>query len=310
MKRRSARKGFWWWSWLLILCLILGVVAGWRIGRQEWAGLPKEFIATAEIKVTPRPSLPSSSIKGSTAPPLTTGELDMRLLSGIRDQEALGRVVKRLQLAKRWKMSEADAIAELRTKVDATSAYEENQFFVKAIMHNPEDAALVANTLAEVGIERIQQMTGEDQYAGLEILDSAYRDAETAVEDARQKLKAALARNDVPLDPPADLPLSANPNAVFPSLELYYQLNGVAGAALEWDLRRRSLEELEIDQAKFRDYWQKPLEAPRIIETADPPAVASGPKPGPHVQKGVLFGMTIGLATGLLGMFLCWKVFK
>lgn len=295
----------------MVLCLILGVVAGWQIGRQKWESMPKEFVAMAAIKVTPRPALRNpASQEGQTTSALTTGELDMRLLNGIRDQEATGRVVKRLKLAERWKVNESEAVALLRSQVDISKGYEENQFVVKARMHSAEDAALVANTVAEVGLERVQELMDEDRGKGLEILEGSVLNIGTEVEDARVLLNATLKRNQVPLELSASFALSPEPSNPFPALEPYYQLPGVLDAAMSWDRLRRKVSEVENEQERLRKYWNTPVVPPLVTEPAVAPAMASGPDQGPHVEKGILYGMTIGLAAGLLCMFLCWKFFK
>lgn len=299
MKHRRGKRGFWWWTWLLVLFVLAGVFGGRMIAEKKWAELPKEYQASAILVVKGRPPFKASA-GGTSITSVSLSELS--LIAAIRDQNALARVAQRLDLPSQWKENPDEVIRVLRAGLETNSRGDEGEVGIRATMHNAKDAKDVANTAAEIGAERISEVLEEERGRALLALDEEVSAVEKEVSKYRDRLTEALAAKGVNV--------TLTPNSDIQDLRLYFEDPNVQSLAMDWDHRRQRAPELKREQSVMRTYWNKTLVPPTIMQRAGLPQQPSGPDKAPLLRDGSLYGLILGLVLGLGAMLLCWKFMK
>lgn len=299
MKYRRGRRGFWWWTWLLVLFVLADVYGGRMLAEKKWAAMPKEYQASSILMVKARPAF-TASAAGTNVTGIAASELS--LIAAIRDQSALARVAQRLNLPAKWKMNPDEVIRVLRAGIETISRGDEGEVGIRATMHSAEDAKNVANMAADVGAERVTEVLVEERGRALLGLDEDVTALEKIVTEARDKLAEALAKKGVNV--------TLTPKSDIKDLRLYFEDPNVQGLAMAWDHQRQLVPDLEREQSVMRTYWSRTLVPPSVLKRAELPQHPSGPDKAPFLRDGSLYGLIIGLVLGLIAMFLCWKFVK
>ena len=301
MLHRKRRKGFWWYSWLLVLTIGGGVVGGYYGGLKMWEAAPKDYEATAVMRVEIRPVFtPTGAVELAAEEGLDLGGdnsvNELEALRYAQGSESLKPTIRELDLAAKWGLTESETLAELANSVDAE--LEVPEITISVIRSDPEEAALLANTVAKNAVDSLKRFDESLHTTAMKRLDAELAVVRGPVNLALEEAATALREAKVPITPTIDT-----------DLQPYMEIPEVLNAAVDLTSAKERLEQVQRDQKKERIFFARPMASPEIIKEATPPAKHVGPPTEPFTQQGMLMGSIAGILGGLLLMFIFWKLF-
>lgn len=298
MKRRRGRRGFWWWSWLLALITIAGVVGGYKYGEKKWEEAPKDYLGIATVSFRVRDPFISKKA-GVDIPSSTLADAnELEVLRVIKSEEELAKVAEELGLADKWEMGTGGAVNRLREGLDFDLNKETNELQIQMVLHDPEAVAEVANFLAENLPEVIKELDEKNKATAYELLEAETRPFQDLESDAKAVLQEKLDAKGIRIKVTPDVDLGA-----------YQEFKEILTAKVEWDSVREDLEDLKDEQLEYRSYWQRPLLLTKVIEKAQVPQGFVGPSVKPFQMRWLTYGLTAGMILGSLVTLLFWKLF-
>lgn len=298
MKRRRGRRSLVWWSWLLALVTIAGVVGGYLYGAMRWAEAPKDYLSVAKLAINIRPPFVSQKAGIELSAGVMANVNEQEVLRRIESEEVLGLLVKRLDLTGRWDVGTSEAVNRIRTGLLLDLDKETDILSVQVSLHHPEDAAEVANALAALVPETVSEFDALKKAAAFELLKAESQPLEDLESEAKEKLTQALANNGINLKLTPEIDLGP-----------YQEFKDVLTAKVEWDSAREDLLELQKEQGEYRQYWLRALRPTLVTQKAEVRTNFVGPPVKPFQKRWATYGLTAGMFLGSLLMFLCWKLF-
>jgi hypothetical protein len=298
MKRRRGRRGFWWWSWLLALITILGVVGGFLYGKKRWEDGPKDYVAAAKVSVHIRPPFVARGAKLGTTENRFDHLNEEAFLRELKSEEVLAQIVEDLKLYQNWEMAPGDAITELRTSVEFDHNRVAKELAIIVTQHDPELAAQIANTIAEGVYERVKIVDAKLKQEGAKKLELELAPHLAEELAARKIIADACAAKSVPFNPNTGI-----------SDSTYLLDPAIRDAHLEWDATRENLLSVKRSHIAFESHWKRDLRPSIVTEKAFPPPTFSGPEVEPIQMQWALYGLTLGLILGSVLSLICWKLF-
>lgn len=300
MLHRKRRKGFWWYSWLLVLTIGGGVVGGYFGGLKMWEDAPKDYRASAVLRVEVRPVFNAAGVEQIGDVSVVRGELSVNELEALRyaeGSESLKPTMRELDLAAKWALTEAETLAELANSVDAEMEGSEVKILVTR--SDPAEAAQLANAIASNAVESIKRFDETLHLEAMTRLDGELALAREPVTLAVQEASNALREAKIPITVTVDT-----------DLQPYMEIPEVLEAQVDLEAAKEQFEQVQRDQKSERIFFTRPMASPEIVKEATPPAKHVGPPTEPFTQQGMLVGASAGILGGLLLMFLCWKIFS
>ena len=298
MKKRRGRRGFWWWSWLLIALTIGGVVGGFFLWEKEVGRGPKEYVAYATLSFHVRDVFVSSQNEIQAG---STGVADANqseVLRNVKLEESLKGIALNLDFADQWGMTQNEAVIRLRGGLDLDLDQVTDQLTVGARLNDSQDTADFANAVATEIPNLIKRL---DEKKKKEATDQFSPDLQPLVDEnltAKEKLKESLAAKGVKLEPGPGVDLGD-----------YLYIPEVLDAKLEWDSTSDALRAIYDSQSEYRNYWSKVVSPSFVMAKATAPPSFVGPNLQPFQARWSVYGMTVGLVVGSLLMLICWKLF-
>ncbi len=298
MKRRRGRRGFWWWSWLLALVTIAGVVGGGLYGRKKWRDGPKDYLSTAKLSVHIRPPFVAKSARVEDVGSRLDNLNEEAVLRDLKSDEALRPIIDALDLTQAWGLGTDDALAELRSSIDLDHDRLVKELYVKVSRHDPEEAANVANLLADSVYGRVKVVDERQKLEGAKILKNELAPFIEAELEARMALKDAFAAKNIVIEPKPGMDVSA-----------YLLDPDIRDAHLEWDSTRDTMAGVKDSQRAFESHWSRKVRPTVVTARAVPAPSFYGPEVEPIQMQWALYGLTGGMVLGSLLSLLCWKLF-
>ena len=295
MKRRRGRRGFWWWSWLLLLTAAGGMLGGAFYGKQEWKRADKEYPASAIVKTDIRAPFRGNNLKESPTGIANVNE--SQVMKELESHAVLSKIATDLNLAQKWELGVDDVITTLRSSLDVNLNQEDKMMEVAIVRPDPNEAAKIANTIAETVPKVIKDLDASNKSAGLKRLKSEAEPYNQTEADARLALKQALLNIKVNLEPTPGM-----------DLNIYMTVPAVAEAKEYWDTVRETKIAFDISQEEYARYWQKPLKPSIVNSPATPAPNFTGPEMQPFQVQFGLYGLILGLFGGIALMAVCWKL--
>ncbi len=298
MKRRRGRRGFWWWSWLLALVTIAGVVGGFFYGKKLWQDGPKDYLSSAKVSIHIRPPFVAKSAKLDDSGSRLNNITEEAVLRDIKSDEALAPIVTTLGLSKAWGLGTDDAVATLKSSVELDHERLMNELYVRVSRHDPVEAAQIANLIADGIYERVKTVDQQQKVEGEKKLELELQPFVQAEAEARVALKDALVAKGFAAEPEPGL--GERPYLLDPIIR---------DAQLEWDSSRETLVGLKASQRAFENHWSKSVRPTIVVEKAVPAPGFYGPAAEPIQMQWALYGLTFGLILGSILSLICWKFF-
>ena len=296
MKHRRGRRGFWWWSWILILSTIGLSVGGFFYGQKKWEDSPKDYLAGAVLAVDIREPFEAKGIEK-----IDTGllnENERKILAEVESDKELLPIVEALNLSKQWDVSESDALIKLRSSLDLELVRELNELHILVKRQDPVEAAEIANAIARAIPAMIQSFDEAMIERESQKLQDEIKLFHQEIEDTRLALKSAFEANEIPIDPQPGLDVTP-----------YNQIPAIVSANLAWIEAREFLSVAEKGQRDVERYLKRKIKPSRLKVPAVPPQVIAGPELKPFQVQNTLYGLTLGLLIGSLLMVIFWKLF-
>jgi len=298
MKRRRGRRGFWWWSWLLALVTIGGVVGGYFYGNKTWEDGPKDYQSWAKVSIHIRPPFVARGAQRDDSSSRLDNLNEEAVLRDIRSDEALSKVISDLSLTQVWEMGTDDALTQLRSSVNVEYERLEKTMAIIVTRHDPEESALIANTIANGVAERVKVVDQKQKLEGAKILSQELDPYIQGEIQAKTALKDAFADKGVTIDPKPGMDIST-----------YLLDQGILEAHLEWETSRENLKGVKSSQGAFESHWKRDMRPTIVTEKAFAAPGFVGPEKEPIQRQWALYGLTLGLVIGSLLSLLCWKLF-
>jgi len=273
-----------------------GTLGGAFYGKQEWKKADKEYPASAILKTDIRAPFKGKNLKESPTGIANVNEL--QVMKEIESHAALSKITTDLELAKKWGIGVDDVITTLRSSLDVNLNQKDKMMEVAVVRPDPNEAAEIANAIAEMLKDKIKALDASNKSAGLERLKSEAEPYNQTEAEARQALKQALLNIKVNLEPTPGM-----------DLNIYMTVPAVAEAKEYWDTVRETKIANDISQGEYRRYWEKPLKNSSVISKATPARNFMGPDIEPFQVQFGLYGLTLGLFGGIVLMTICWKLF-
>lgn len=297
MKKRRGRRSFWWWSWLLVLATIGGVVGGYMYGEKVWEKAPKDYVSSATLTFYARPPFVG---RGLQAPSETSPIADANETAVMQDAfsiDSLQYIINELELSQKWTMSAEEAMTFLRDHVELVLQRDKRELYVVATLPDPVDSALVANAFANSIPDRIKLVDDRLKSLSENKLESERVPYVTAEREAREELQELLEAKDyrVPLEPGVDL-------------GAYLFDEEIRDAHLRWETELDNHKDIVKDQSEYSKYWERSVKPTFVTQKAIAPANFSGPEVKPFQTEWALYGLTGGLLAGVLLMVIFWKI--
>jgi hypothetical protein len=298
MKRRRGRRGFWWWSWILVLTTVGGVVGGYFYGEKEWEKEPKEFVARAKVSFQVRDPFVSKKAGLSIPSSQVADANELEVLDAIKSKSFLSVIATDLDLTGTWGMGVAEAVARLRIAITLDLNQESNELEVSTRLNDPALAAAVTNEVAEAIPTTIRELDEAKRSDAATLLESEARPVLTRQEETRQALQGALASKGVSIK-------------IEPGVDLGVYLNDpdILAAKVAWDAACEDFQDIQNDQAEYRNYWSVAVPPSVVLEKAEVPPAPVGPLLEPFQVRWATRGTAAGLILGSLLMLACWKLF-
>ena len=298
MKRRRGRRGFWWWSWLLALVTIGGVVGGYFYGNKKWEDGPKDYQSWAKVSLHIRPPFVASGAQRNDSSSRLDNLNEEAVLRDIRSDEALSQVISDLSLTQVWEMGTDDALTELRSSVNVEYERLEKSMAIIVSRHDPNEAALIVNTIADGVAERVKVVDQKQKLAGAKILSQELAPYIQDEIQAKTALRDAFTDKGVTIDPKPGMDIS-----------IYLLDRKILEAHLEWQTSLENLQGVRSSQGAFESHWKRDMRPTIVTEKGVPPPSFVGPEKEPIQIQWALYGLTLGLVLGSLLSLLCWKLF-
>ncbi len=295
MLKRKRRKGFWWYSWILVLLAIGGTVGGYFYGNQQWESGPKQYRTTAIMEAEIRKPYTQQNAAVS---PGRSHENQSEALRVLRGKETLLPVMRALQLSNRWGLGDSEALQVLLESVD-TELGKGNEILIIGTGSSPEEAAELANATVAQGMENLKLLADRKKSEGLDVLQKKLDRAYEPIQRALDEATLAFEENRLPLVPTEDTDLTP-----------YMEIEAVLKAKVDLDTSKERYNEVRLLQREQRLYWERALSEPRVVQEAMAPSKISGPPKEPLLKQWALLGLTAGLILGLLLMLIFWKLFS
>jgi hypothetical protein len=216
----------------------------------------------------------------------------------LESHAVLSKIATDLNLAPKWELGLDDVITTLRSSLDVNLNQRDKMMEVAIVRPNPDEAAKIANAIAEMVPDLIKALDASNKSAGLERLKLEAEPYNQTEADARQALKQALLNIKVNLEPTPGI-----------DLNIYMTVPAVAEAKEYWDTVRETKIAFDISQGEYGRYWQKPLKDSSVSRRATPAPNFTGPEVQPFQVQFGLYGLTLGLFGGIILMAICWKLF-
>lgn len=297
MKKRRGRRSFWWWSWLLLLVAGGFTAAGFYIGQKKWENAPKDYQATALVSFHVRAPFVGLGVAATTPSGFATSN-ELAVMREIRSDEALADFISEMDLAEKWGLGSQEAIEALRPAIQLDLDKTTQQLAIVVTRPDPQEASDLANAIASnvsTTIQAADEKAKAESNEALEVELEPFREAEVA---SRTALREALAERQIKIDPASGVDLGP-----------YLFIPEVMSAKIEWDSAREVLGSTQQGQSQYLNYWARAVKPSVVTLRAEPPAGFVGPEVKPFQVEWSLYGLTIGLALGMLLSFACWKLF-
>ena len=298
MKKRRGRRSLMWWSWLLVLVTLAGVVGGFQYGKTRWEEAPKDYLGVARVSFNVRPPFVFNKAGGQDSTQTIANPNEREVMSRIESEEVLSKVVEELALAEKWETGTTVAVNRIRIGLQLDLNRETGELEVKVTLNDPKEAAEVANALAALIPATIASFDESQKAEAFKLLEIEARPLEDLESEAESKLKRALEKNGITLKLTPEIDLGP-----------YQELNEVLSAKVEWDTAREDLRELRAEQNEYRQYWLRRLRPSMVTVRAEAPPSFVGPPVEPFQMRWLTYGLTAGLIVGSLLMLACWKIF-
>jgi hypothetical protein len=275
-----------------------GTLGGAFYGKQEWEKADKEYPAYAIVKTDIRAPFKGNNLKESPTGIANINE--SQVMKEIESHAALSKIAHQedLDLIQEWGLGLDDVITTLRSSLDVNLNQRDKMMEVAIVRPNPDEAAKIANAIAEMVPDLIKALDASNKSAGLERLKLEAEPYNQTEADARQALKQALLNIKVNLEPTPGI-----------DLNIYMTVPAVAEAKEYWDTVRETKIAFDISQGEYGRYWQKPLKDSSVSRRATPAPNFTGPEVQPFQVQFGLYGLTLGLFGGIILMAICWKLF-
>jgi len=277
MLKRKRRKGFWWYSWILVLLTIGGAVGGYFWGEKKWEKADKEYRSTAILDVPVRELFGVSSSDGATGAESVNRN---NALKSIRGVKTLKEVMRSLNLTSRWVVAEEECLKILTQSVSAEFG-DGNEVNLTVTRNSPKEAEELVNAVADQALEAVGLFDTQKKEKGLELLDEELERAREPIDRALASAASALEANKLPIVPNVDTDLSP-----------YMEIKEILDAKVDLDAAKEDYRQAELAQLKKRSYWDRSLAAPKVIQKGVAPATFSGPEKKPFHNEGTLQGFT------------------
>ncbi len=298
MKRRRGRRGFWWWSWLLALITVGGVVGGFFYGEKQWEEAPKDYYSSAKLSIHIREPFVARGAKLEASDSSLANLNEEAVLRDIKSEQALSPVLAEFELTQKWGMGTADALTELRSSVSLEHDRLLKVLFVIVSRHDANEAAQIANFIANGVAGRVKIVDEQQKIEGAENLKEELSPFVQSEIEARDDLKAAFADKGITIDPKPGVDVST------------YLLDAVINEAyIKWEGTLDNLTGVKRSQGAFENHWRRDVRPTIVTEDAVAPPTFAGPEVEPFQMQWALYGLTLGLVGGSLLSLLCWKLF-
>lgn len=298
MKRRRGRRSLVWWSWLLALVSIGGLVGGYKYGEMQWENAPKDYLAGVQVTVRIRAPFVPKKIGTQLATDTMTNANEQEVLRRIESEEVVGKVVSNLELGGRWSMGFTEAVNKIKAGLQLDLDKETDRLLIQVTLNDSQEAAEVANALGGLVSETVKEVDERKKEAAFKLLETEARPLIDLESDAKTKLAKVLKENRINIE-------------VSPNMQLgeYQFIKEVVTARVEWDSARADLQELAAEQREYRGYWERAVRPSLIAVRAEVPPTFNGPPKEPYQIRWLTYGLTAGMMLGSLLMLLCWKLF-
>lgn len=298
MKRRRGRRGFWWWSWLLALVTVAGVVGGFLYGKKRWEDGPKDYLSAAKVSVHIRAPFVAKGAKLEASGSRLENLNEEAVLRDIKSDEALTPVIAELGLSQKWEMGTGDTLTELRGSVRLEHDRLLKELYVIVSRHDPNEAAQIANMIASGVSKRIKIVDGQQKLEGTKKMEQELEPFMLMEGETRIDLKDAFAAKGITINPKPGMDVST-----------YLLEPSIRDAYLEWDGALRNLSGVKESQGTFSNHWRRDMRPTIVTEKAMPPPSFVGPEAEPIQMQWALYGLTLGLIIGSVLSLICWKLF-
>jgi hypothetical protein len=298
MKRRRGRRGFWWWSWILALVTIGGVVGGFFYGKKQWENAPKDYLSSAKLSVHIRAPFVGRGAKLAASDGRLANPSEEAFLRDLKSDDALSPIISKLDLSQKWALGTDDALGELRSSVELEYDRQMKQLLIIISRHEPNESAEISNLIANGVAERVKVVDEQQKLEGLKKLELELKPFILEEVEARAVLKKSFIAKGINAEPEPGL--SERPYLLDPT---------ILDAHLEWNAALEILEGVKTSQDAFENHWRRPVRPTIVIENAVPPPTFAGPEVEPFQMQFALYGLTFGLIVGSLLSLICWKLF-
>ncbi len=296
MLKRKRRKGFWWYSWILILLAIGGTVGGYFYANQVWEKGPKEYRSVAILEADIRKPFAQGKMLSDTEGVNNSSQTEAkRILNGLG---TLRPVLRELNLANTWVLDDSEALKILSESVDVDIS-QKDEISITVTRDSPQEAADIANAISRQALTSLAEMDERKRTEAAERLDEKISEARKPVLAALAKAAAAMKANGLPLEPTLET-----------NLRPFFEITEVLEASVELEDAKDDLEDVQQSQSNERSFWDTALNEIKVVQEAVAPARFSGPDKQPIQKEFALWGLTLGLLLGLILMLLLWKLFS
>jgi uncharacterized protein involved in exopolysaccharide biosynthesis len=267
--------------------------------------LPETYSATARIKVErDTPSVQLSELDGQKAqealknsPPIPSGydpyfiQTEFEVL---QSEVILGRVVESLELNKEWglrfgggePLKTAESVELLKRMIDLRPVRNTTVIEIRAFSNRPEEAAKLANGIAEAYKTHRLDQSRERVLADINALEERWKECGVQIRAAQEKLAKSRDKLKVPVPEPAESVLAAN-----------FQPYADAKQRLEDQRQYRALLGMKIAQQQTELSLPK-TSMVQIIDQAIANPLAVRPNKPLNIALGAVLGVVLGAVAG------------
>ena len=282
----------------MVLLTLGTTVGGFFYGKKKWEEAPKDYVSSAIVSFHVRNIFVSSERGIQSSSAVVADANQTEVLRQAQSESFLKTVAAKVDLAKRWGVSPAEVVAVLQSALELDLDIPSDQLQVTANLNEPQDAADVANAVAEELPGLVERIDEENRENGMEQLVLDSQPFIDDVTEAKERLKAALAAKNINIEPGPGVDLGD-----------YLFIEEVRDGKLEWETAKESLEVFYGTQREYRNYWSKRVKPSMVTQQAVAPATFVGPPLRPYEARWSVYGMTVGLISGTVLMLICWKLF-
>ncbi|MDB4354225.1 hypothetical protein N9Z02_02865 [Akkermansiaceae bacterium] len=299
MQRRKTRKGFWWWTWLLVLFTAGGTIGGWFVGQKLWEKAPKDYVSSAVLKVDiVPPYIDSKATKSFEGIGGVLNDEELKVLKSLDSISFLTIMGEHYNLWERWGVDQNEGIKKLRDALQF-DLNENRELSIQATQHSPEDALELAKFAVETAVPGLEQLAEARKAEGLAAMEADLEVAQQQADDATAELAAAIKVMGATVEPREGMNL--DPYMIEPS---------VLQARVAWDSALGYLKERKRALLPMKMHWERKVKTAMVVEAPELPMRISGPQKEPFQTRGAVAGVSLGIIFGLLSMLMCWKLFS